>query len=237
MTRPIIPHKHRRIVGIAIVLVAIGVLCVLALRPDPNDVLPTTSDTRAELQTMPLPAPAEIAALYGNLSPDETQRALVARVGGHIVQASDAARSRAEFRFYLLADQNRINVFALPDGSVFITTLLLNHLKTEAQLAAMLAHEVAQVTARHRPYYPTSSIVTYTRGQEQVADITAVKYMAQAGYNPNALIDTLSLLRDIHETTPVEFYQSHPSPNNRIARIEYAIKQQFPDGVPDSLSK
>lgn len=231
-----ISHQHRRFVGIAAVLAVLGLLAVVALRPDPNDALPTSAEGLRELNSLPLPDAPTIGAEYGNLSTNAEQRALVARVGKHLVDSSDAARANVSFRFYLLADANRINVFALPDGSVFITTLLLNHLKTEGQLAAMLAHEIGQLTAGNRPYYPASGVITYTREQEQKADANGVRIMSQAGYDPTALTNTLENLAEIHKTTPVEFYQSHPSPNNRLARIDYAIKRQFPDGVPESLS-
>lgn len=32
-----------------------------------------------------------------------------------------------------------------------------------------------------------------------------------------------------------EFFSTHPNPENRVARINEAIAQQFPDGVPAGL--
>jgi predicted Zn-dependent protease len=34
---------------------------------------------------------------------------------------------------------------------------------------------------------------------------------------------------------PPEFFSTHPNPENRVARIEEAIQQQFPGGVPGGL--
>jgi predicted Zn-dependent protease len=36
---------------------------------------------------------------------------------------------------------------------------------------------------------------------------------------------------------PPEFFSTHPNPDNRIARIQEAINQEFPNGVPDGLDK
>jgi hypothetical protein len=52
------------------------------------------------------------------------------------------------YRFYVIEDDS-FNAFALPDGSVFVHTGLLKMLKNEAQLAAVLGHEIAHVTYEH----------------------------------------------------------------------------------------
>jgi beta-barrel assembly-enhancing protease len=41
------------------------------------------------------------------------------------------------------------NAFALPDGSVYVTTEMLIRLRNESQLATVLAHELAHYTERH----------------------------------------------------------------------------------------
>lgn len=55
----------------------------------------------------------------------------------------------ANFRFRVIQDQRTINAFALPGGKIYITTGLLNRLDNEAELASVLAHEVAHVSKRH----------------------------------------------------------------------------------------
>ena len=231
-------HKRRLAVIAVGVLLVIGVaVAMLPKKPDAPEALPTGDLSPSEVQTLPLPSASEALASYGGLSANTTQQSLVTRVGNQIAKGSDAAKLSGGLRFYVVADENRINVFALPDGTIFITSLLLNHLKTEAQLAAMLSHEIAQVVSKHRPHYQATGEIVYSQDQEIRADAGAVKLMSQAGYNPNALIETLMMMRDINMQVPVEFFVSHPSPVNRVARIEFAIKQQFPDGVPAALSK
>lgn len=186
---------------------------------------------------LPIPSPADLAATYGGLSRSAEQQGLVTRVGTHIVGSGDLAKLGRNFNFYLLADEARNNVFAMPDGSIFITTLLLNRLKTEGQLAALLAREIAHVTARHQPRYLVTGILTYSEKQESEADVLAVHSMAQAGYDPRTLNETLAMLGALNARTPLEFFASHPGDEGRTGRIEAAIAQQFPKGVPDSLSK
>jgi Zn-dependent protease with chaperone function len=34
---------------------------------------------------------------------------------------------------------------------------------------------------------------------------------------------------------PPEFFSTHPNPENRLQRIEAAIQEEFPNGVPEGL--
>lgn len=52
------------------------------------------------------------------------------------------------FRFAVIEDES-FNAFALPDGSIFIHTGLLKKMHNEAQLAAVIGHEIAHVTHEH----------------------------------------------------------------------------------------
>lgn len=62
--------------------------------------------------------------------------------------ALHASRPELEFRFQVL-DSDTINAFAAPGGYIFITTGALRMMSDEAQLAAVLAHEIAHVTEKH----------------------------------------------------------------------------------------
>lgn len=57
------------------------------------------------------------------------------------------------YRFYFLRDPSP-NAFALPDGQIYVHTGLLARLENEAQLAALLAHEINHV-AGHPAWSPT----------------------------------------------------------------------------------
>ena len=70
----------------------------------------------------------------------------VNRVGQKLSQHSH--RPNISYRFTVL-DSPEINAFALPGGYVYITRGILAYLNSEAEMAAVLGHEVGHVTARH----------------------------------------------------------------------------------------
>lgn len=67
-------------------------------------------------------------------------------VGKTIAEVSD--RPTLDFHFAILNSQEQ-NAFAAPGGYIFITSGLMKTLKNEAELAGVLAHEVAHVTKQH----------------------------------------------------------------------------------------
>lgn len=62
--------------------------------------------------------------------------------------AANSHRPDLNFTFTLL-DSTEINAFALPGGYIYITRGLLAYMNSEAELAAVLGHEIGHVTARH----------------------------------------------------------------------------------------
>ncbi|MDX1253323.1 MAG: M48 family metalloprotease [Gammaproteobacteria bacterium] len=73
-------------------------------------------------------------------------QAYVQSVGEQLAQRSH--RPNLVYRFTVL-DSTEVNAFALPGGYIYITRGLLAYLNSEAQLAAVLGHEIGHVTARH----------------------------------------------------------------------------------------
>jgi len=88
---------------------------------------------------------ASILKRYGRYGDAELQ-AYVKEVGQRL--AARSHRSHLEYSFTLL-DSADVNAFALPGGYIYITRGLLAYLNTEAELAAVLGHELGHVTARH----------------------------------------------------------------------------------------
>ena len=81
----------------------------------------------------------------------------------------DPSDEYQHYRFYLLRDPSA-NAFALPDGQIYVHTGLLARLENEAQLAALLAHEINHVAGHH-------SLVAY-RSQQSKAMIGVLVGMA-----------------------------------------------------------
>ena len=58
--------------------------------------------------------------------------------------------NRPELEFYLMIlDTDELNAYAAPGGYIFITKGALKHIKDEAELAGVLAHEMAHITEKH----------------------------------------------------------------------------------------
>ncbi len=50
---------------------------------------------------------------------------------------------------FAVVDAQAVNAFALPGGFIYVTRGIMAHLNSEAELAGVLGHEIAHVTARH----------------------------------------------------------------------------------------
>jgi predicted Zn-dependent protease len=76
-------------------------------------------------------------------------QAYVRSVGQRVAaSAKHADLPKLPYQFTVL-DSEVVNAFALPGGPVYITRALLENLKTEGQLAAVLAHEITHINSRH----------------------------------------------------------------------------------------
>ncbi len=77
----------------------------------------------------------------------------VTRVGNRLIpryhkEMPNDYPGKIVYRFAVIEDDS-FNAYGLPDGSVFVHTGLLKQIKNEAQLAAVLSHEIAHVTHEH----------------------------------------------------------------------------------------
>ncbi len=77
---------------------------------------------------------------------DEALNDYITEIGNRMAEVGD--RPELDYRFFII-DSPEINAFALPGGYVYINRGLLAHLNTEAELAGVLGHEIAHITARH----------------------------------------------------------------------------------------
>lgn len=205
---------------------------------------------------MGLQSAPEMAREFGGLYPDERAQQLVKKVGQRVVQNSIAKTTPYQYDFHLLADPNVINAFALPGGQIFITFALFSKLETEDQLAGVLGHEVGHVVARHSAQRIADQQLTdgltgaaviatgsqstaqmaqmvgnminmkYGRGQELQSDELGVRFMLEAGYEPEGLLGVMKILEESSGGQRVpEFQSTHPSPANREQRIKEAIQK------------
>lgn len=136
--------------------------------------------------------------------------------------AANTERKDVEYKFYTI-DSPMVNAFALPGGYIYITRGLLTLANSEAELAAVLGHEIGHVTGRHAAERMSQGTIvglgaavlgaavgggagqaaslgsnlylsSYSRGQEHQSDELGVRYLSRAGYDPRAMSDFLRSL-------------------------------------------
>ena len=149
--------------------------------------------------------------------------AYINRVGQKIAQNSD--KPNIDYYFYIIDDPG-INAFTPGNGYIYMNRGLLTFFTSEAQLAAVLAHEIGHVTENHvgrqkrnavlgKVAATAATIVTrhgsvgdaitlsnaarfsgYGREMELEADERAAEYLYRSNYNPSAMLEVLGVLKD-----------------------------------------
>lgn len=145
---------------------------------------------------------------------DATLTNYVNRIGQRIVAQTELANR--PWRFHVVNDGS-INAFNVPGGLVYVHTGLIAAADNTAELAGVIAHEVAHGAARHGTERMTQAyglnvaaalllgqdpglaaqiaaqiagggaIAKFSRDDEREADERGVRYMAAAGYNPEGM--------------------------------------------------
>uniref|UniRef100_M8C3E7 Mitochondrial metalloendopeptidase OMA1 n=1 Tax=Aegilops tauschii TaxID=37682 RepID=M8C3E7_AEGTA len=83
-----------------------------------------------------------------------------------------------------------VNAYSLPGGKIVVFTGLLNVLKTDAEIAAIIAHEAGHIVARHFTELTilTPPILTrllpFQRRNKLEADLIGMMLLAAAGFDP-----------------------------------------------------
>lgn len=70
-------------------------------------------------------------------------------------------------------------------------------------------------------------VMKFSRDDESESDALGVRFMMQAGYNPEALIGVMEILAQVSGgASRSDFMSSHPNPANRMERIREAIAKE-----------
>lgn len=108
----------------------------------------------------------EVFLRFGPMVNDGNLVRYVSLVGQTVAQS--VGDKKRNYRFAVI-DNNAINAFAAPGGYIFITTGLLRTINTEAQLAGVLAHEIAHVVKEH-----TLKTIQRQKGLSGLAELSAL---------------------------------------------------------------
>ncbi|MGE5531824.1 MAG: M48 family metalloprotease, partial [Bacteroidota bacterium] len=174
----------------------------------------------------------------------------VRRVGSDV--ADQSSRRHLDYRFYILNTEES-NAFSLPGGYVVVTVGLLNHVKSDEQLAGVIGHEVAHSddrdfsrTLREQAIflgaqsllrgevddawiYASQFIqilvsLRSSRRHEAQADYVGARLCFRAAYDPNGLID---FLQDIPsgQTGLDRLFASHPAGGQRVESTRQRVRE------------
>jgi predicted Zn-dependent protease len=143
-------RRNRLLIALVIAIISVlGYFGSSVFNPITQEKQHVAGITPEQEVALGLQAAPEMAQQFGGLDPSPEMQAAVDSIGKVVVAGSDAGKSPYRFDFHALDDPETINAFALPGGQIFVTEGLLRRLKTDGQLAGVLAHEVGHVVARH----------------------------------------------------------------------------------------
>lgn len=140
-----------------------------------------------------------LVAQFGGEYTDRALHAYVAGIGARLIAAAGGEAAAFQFTFTVL-DTPGVLAFAQPGGFVYVTRAILALANSEAEVAAVLAHEMGHVILRHgshsasllaaysgRPRRETTAAANALNHEQEIAaDAISVPILAAAGADPTA---------------------------------------------------
>ncbi len=103
-----------------------------------------------------------------HVSNDPQKNAMVKRVGERIARVASSQYSTArnfKWEFFVIDNDKEANAFCLPGGKVFVYTGLFKYVANDAELAAVMGHEIGHALARHGAERMSRGQLTELSGQ------------------------------------------------------------------------
>ena len=183
----------------------------------------------------------------------------VARVGGAVAAASD--RPELPYTFKIL-DLDIPNALSLPGGFIYITKGLLAFVRSDHELAAVLAHEVTHAAHRHQLQMIRRSneaafwtlliavlsrdaaiavgaqlvgvglMSGYSRDLEREADLTGISYLMKTSYTPVAMLTLMERLAHEEQLQPRQDAGAFADHPTAQERVAYIEADLKRRGIP-----
>ncbi len=137
-----------------------------------------------------------------------------------------------------IVNDSSFNAFVLPNGSIFVHTGVFKVIDNDSELAAILAHELAHVVARHSAesmsfQYVVNGIAIllgfngfsfllenkYSQTLEYEADLIGLHLMSKACYDPSYAANIWEKMQKLSKDTSFNFLSTHPTHSNRLQYI------------------
>lgn len=218
-----------RVASLLVLMALVTVLPSCAVNPATGQANIVTMSEKRELEV----GAEEHAKVLSSmpLVEDAKLTAYINEVGQRLAAVSD--RPDLTFTFTVI-DSPEINAFALPGGYVYVNRGLLAYLNSEAELAAVIGHEIGHITARHAvqqqsrgalarvasgvggvvaavatgsgyigsqimdvgSLWAQAGLSGFGREHELEADTLGAEYLLRAGYDPQAVIKVVTVLKN-----------------------------------------
>ncbi|MBR0196516.1 MAG: M48 family metallopeptidase [Kiritimatiellae bacterium] len=176
------------------------------------------------------------------------QQELLQRVGNAIREAAGESAAGFDWEFNVL-ETKTVNAVCFAGGKVAVLTGIMPKFANEAEMAAVVGHEIGHAIARHsgeriswgylqtigslgfaywggsnsKTIYDIASqygvMLPYSRSHESEADIIGLYLMSKAGYSPKAAVDFWSRFGSGTSGFLDELLSTHPCDESRIANI------------------
>lgn len=225
--------------------VAAGMLAVLLLVV----AAPPVQATQAEDREIRIgrQAATEIEARYKVVKdPEVADR--VNRIGAAVSAVSDRPRLPYSFK---VVEVGQVNAVALPGGFVYLTAGLLKFVRSDHELAAVIAHEVAHAArahgmemmrranqaafvtllvaifvrdaniARGAQIFSTGLLSGYARDLERDADLASIGYLSKTAYSPVAVLTVLERLARAEQLSPRRDQGAFADHPKTAERVQY----------------
>ena len=166
---------------------------------------------------------AQSIKAQSNMVSDERQLKYLNDIGQRLAKLM--GRDEFEYEFYIVEDPTP-NAFALPGGKIFFHTGMLQLMDSEAELAGVLAHEIAHSVLSHSYKNLGESALSgtaanlisgfagreagvvanvgnlllsksFSRGKEKQADILGLRVLDAAGYSADGLYNVMAKLKKL----------------------------------------
>jgi predicted Zn-dependent protease len=164
----------------------------------------------------------------GQIIEDPEATEYLQALGSRIV-AQATGDSSQRFQFFFVRD-NTINAFALPGGFIGVNYGLVLATRNEAQLAGVLAHEIAHVTQRH--------IARRVRSQGRqsiatIASILAAILVGAATGSSDATMGGIAMAQGAAMQQQINFTRANETEADRVGMGFLAAAGFDPYGMPD----
>ena len=201
----------------------------------------------------------------GQYQVDADLTAYVAQVGGKLAAQVEGTPLPYEF---VVLNNSVPNAWAMPGGKIAVNRGLLTELSSEAELAAVLGHEIVHAAARHgaksmergmllqgvmvaaaigtrnQEYAGAmlggaqlaAGLVTqkFGRDAERQSDLYGTRYLARAGYDPQAAVSLQEMFVRLSEGRKAGWldglFASHPASQERVENNRALVAQLRAEG-------